>query len=108
MPRFEKHIFVCTNVRPNKPETCCGPKGGENIQKLFKAKLKDLGLSTKVRANKSGCLSTCQYGITVVIYPQGLWYGPVTAEDVDEIIEKSILNNEVVERLKIPNSAPTA
>lgn len=103
MPPFEKHIFICTNVRDaNNPESSCGPKGSLDIQKKFKERLKDMGLKSKIRANQSGCLDTCKHGVSMVIYPQGIWYGHVTINDVDEIIEKSIVKNEVIERLKMP------
>lgn len=100
MPHFEKHIFVCTNTRPAEhPTPSCGPKGGLEIQKKFKERLAALGLKSKVRANQSGCLDVCAQGVAVVIYPQGIWYKNVTVNDVDEIIEKSIVGKTVVERL---------
>lgn len=102
MPHYEKHIFVCTNTRPaDHPTPSCGPKGGLDIQKKFKEQLASLGLKTKVRANQAGCLDACAQGVAVVIYPQGLWYKNVTLGDVDEIIEKSIIGNTVVERLSL-------
>ena len=57
------------------------------------------GLKGRVRANKSGCLDACEMGVSMVIYPQGLWYLGVTLEDVDEIIEQSIVGDGLVERL---------
>ena len=57
------------------------------------------GLKGKVRANKSGCLDTCELGAAVVIYPDNIWYTRVQVQDVDEIFETSIINNEVVDRL---------
>lgn len=80
------------------------------MRDLFKAELKKRGLSSQVRANNSGCLDACEFGITVVIYPEGIWYGGVTREDVVEIIEKTILEGEVIPRLLIdsPRYAPDA
>lgn len=72
----------------------------------FKEKLKQLGLSADVRANRSGCLDACQHGVAVVIYPDQIWYGGVKLEDIDEIIDKSILKDEVIERLKINFAGP--
>jgi (2Fe-2S) ferredoxin len=40
-----------------------------------------------VRVNKAGCLDQCERGVTVVIYPQGLWYGGVAVEDVPAIVD---------------------
>lgn len=76
-------------------------KGGLQIQQRFKERLKELGLASDVRANQCGCLDACAQGVTMVIYPQAVWYGHVKLEDVDEIIEKSVVGDEVVERLVI-------
>jgi len=40
----------------------------------------------------------------VVVYPEGVWYGRVKPEDVDEIIESHILGDKPVERLRIPDA----
>ncbi len=102
MPRFEKHIFVCENKREaGHPKGCCSEKGSLEIRELFKKRLKELGLNTKVRANSSGCLDACEFGPTIVIYPEQIWYGRVRLEDVEEIIQRHIINNRTVERLQI-------
>ena len=54
-----------------------------------------------MRANAAGCLDQCQHGCAVVVYPEQVWYGRVTVEDVPEIIEKHLLGGQVVERLVI-------
>ena len=62
------------------------------------------GIKGRVRANKSGCLDQCEHGPTIVIYPDGIWYGGVGTADVDEIVDSHILGNLPVERLIIPDS----
>ena len=102
MKRFNKHIFVCENKRPDgHPKGCCAEKNSLEVRALFKKRLKELGLNTSVRANASGCLDACEFGVTVLVYPEQIWYGGVTVYDVEEIIQKHILNNQPVERLKI-------
>ena len=98
MPAYEKHIFICQNLRENGLE-CCATKGGAEVQEAMKKRLQELGLTARFRANKSGCLNNCKNGVTVVIYPQGIWYHHVTVDDVNEIIEKSLINDTLVERL---------
>ena len=102
MKRFDKHIFICENVRPEgDPRGCCSDKGSKELRQLFKKRLKELGLSTKVRANAAGCLDACEFGATVVIYPDQTWYGGVKESDVEEIVNQHIINGKVVERLTI-------
>ena len=102
MKRFEKHIFICENKRPEgHPRGCCAEKNSAEVKELFKKRLKELGLSTSVRANSAGCLDACEYGVTVVVYPEQIWYGKVTIDDVEEIIQQHMIKNIPVERLKI-------
>ncbi len=105
MSRFERHVFVCTNERePNHPKGCCAAKGSEEVRDALKAELKKRGLSHTVRANNAGCLDACEYGVTMVIYPEGIWYGGIIKEDIEEIIDRTIVGGEVIQRLLIPNA----
>jgi (2Fe-2S) ferredoxin len=103
MAKFQRHIFVCTNHRADEdPRGCCAARGGEAVASAFKKKLFDAGFRRIVRPNKCGCLDQCAMGATVVVYPEGVWYGGVTVDDVDEIIEEHIKGGRPVERLVIP------
>jgi (2Fe-2S) ferredoxin len=78
------------------------------LQWRFKQKLNAMGLKGRVRANRSGCLDQCEHGPNIVVYPEGVWYGGVKLEDMDEIIESHILGNRPVERLITPDSCVNA
>jgi (2Fe-2S) ferredoxin len=102
MPHFEKHIFICTNVRdPDNPKGSCGRKGSEKVREEFKKQLHERGLKGRMRANAAGCLDQCEHGCTVVVYPEQTWYGHVTPGDVTEIVEEHLLGGRPVERLRI-------
>ena len=102
-PPYAHHIFVCTNRRPEgHPKGCCAEKGSEEVRALFKEELDRRGLKATVRANAAGCLDTCQFGISVVVYPEGVWYGRVTKDDVAAIIDEHIVGGRPVERLRMP------
>jgi (2Fe-2S) ferredoxin len=105
MKRFNKHIFICENKRPDEhPRGCCFEKGSAEVREQFKLRLKELGLNAEIRANGAGCLDSCEFGISVVVYPDQIWYGAVTKNDVEEIIQSHIINNNPVERLKITHT----
>ncbi|HEY1805161.1 MAG TPA: (2Fe-2S) ferredoxin domain-containing protein [Terracidiphilus sp.] len=105
MPKFEKHIFVCGNQRPEgHPRGCCDPLAQGKLQKLFKQKLAERGLKGRVRANQAGCLDQCEHGPNLVVYPDAVWYGFVTEADVDEIIDSHIVGGKPVERLRLSDS----
>ena len=103
MPEYKYHIFVCENMREeNDPKGSCGRKGSPKIRALLKKRIEELGLKRQVRANAAGCLDACGQGPSVVIYPQGIWYGRVKEEDVEEIIQRHILHGEIIDRLLMP------
>jgi len=105
MPKFERHIFICTNQRPaENPRGSCNSDGSGDLHQLFKTRLAQRGIKGTVRANKAGCLDQCEHGPTVVVYPEAVWYGGVRSADVDEIIERHIIGKQPVERLVIPDS----
>ncbi|MHB1847145.1 MAG: (2Fe-2S) ferredoxin domain-containing protein [Deltaproteobacteria bacterium] len=102
MPPFKRHVFVCTNRRPDgHPKGCCAEKGSEALRDRLKAELGRRGREGEIRAHAAGCLDACEYGPTLVVYPEGVWYGRVTPADVDEIVERHLVHGEPVERLRI-------
>lgn len=105
MPKFQKHVFVCINERPaDHPKGCCKARGGVEVRDALKAELTKRGLSKQIRANNSGCLDQCEHGVAVVVYPEQVWYGGVTVDDVTEIVEKHLIGGEPVTRLLMPET----
>ncbi|RRN77613.1 (2Fe-2S) ferredoxin domain-containing protein [Pseudoxanthomonas sp. SGD-10] len=99
--KYKKHIFICTNQRPPGARVCCGEKHGLELTAAFKKLVKDKGLLAEVRAQRAGCFETCEQGPSVVVYPDGVFYGKVQLSDVEEIVSEHIVNNRIVERLRI-------
>lgn len=101
-PPFVKHVFVCTNLRePTNPKGSCAAKGSEELPLLFKRALEGHAIKDQIRINKSGCLDACERGCSVVVYPDGVWYGGVKKEDVKQIVEEHLVGGRPVERLRM-------
>jgi len=102
MSYFKHHVFFCANKREDG-DLCCEQSGATLLRAYAKAKIKKLGLSGRnnIRINTAGCLDRCGEGPVIVIYPEEVWYTYVDEQDIDEIIEQHLINNKVVERLKI-------
>lgn len=101
--KLKSHIFVCMNERPaGHPRGCCKGKDSEAILMAFKSELAKAGLAKEVRAQKAGCLDVCESGAAVVVYPDNVWYGKVTTQDVPLIVKSHILEGKPIESLKIP------
>lgn len=102
MPAFTHQIFVCGNARePSHKRGSCDPSGGQELKDAFKKELKQAGLGSLCRANHAGCLDQCEHGPTVVIYPQGIWYGSVGLADVPRIVARTVVHGEILEDLLI-------
>jgi (2Fe-2S) ferredoxin len=99
--KYDKHIFICNNQRAPGEKKSCGDECGLNLVKEFKRVMKEKGLNKNMRAQRTGCLDACEYGPSLVVYPEGVFYGGVTVNDVPEIVNEHLLNNRVVERLVI-------
>lgn len=96
---YDIHIFVCTNQRTGSEKLSCGETHGLELVAEFKKQLKDLNSNLTLRANRSGCLGICDFGPTVAIYPEGVFYVNVRKDDVSEIINSHVINKIPVTRL---------
>ncbi|MDE0050128.1 MAG: (2Fe-2S) ferredoxin domain-containing protein [Rhodospirillales bacterium] len=103
---YRRHVFCCVNERaPGHPRGCCSAKDSVKLRAHMKARAKQRGLAD-VRINASQCLDRCEFGPTMVIYPEGVWYAPRTVADVDEIIETHLVGGGRVERLMLMPDQP--
>ncbi|MBE7061957.1 MAG: NADH-quinone oxidoreductase subunit NuoF [Clostridiales bacterium] len=98
-----KRIIVCAGAG-------CVSKGALKIYDKFAEIMKEKGVafslelqkephSDNVRLKQSGCHGFCEIGPLVRVEPQGWLYVKVKVEDCEEIIEKTIVNGECVDRL---------
>jgi (2Fe-2S) ferredoxin len=100
--KYKKHIFICTNQRAaDAAKPSCGEERGMELVSEFKRQIKAKGLNVDIRAQKTGCLDVCDFGPALVVYPEGVFYGHVALSDVTEIVESHLVNDIVVERLKM-------
>jgi (2Fe-2S) ferredoxin len=99
------HIFVCNGKS-------CSAAGSLEVKEALTRELLERNLlfgKEKKGINPRGsvvltdCSSVgfCAVGAAVIIYPDGVWYAQVEAEDVPEIVEEHIVNGRVVERLML-------
>jgi len=72
-----------------------------DLVQRFMEEIDDRDLSGDVMITNTGCFGICDKGPVVVIYPEGTWYGNVTDDDVEEIVEKHLEGGEKVKRLLI-------
>ena len=84
-------ISVCSG-------TGCRANGSMELVEEFRRQLDAKGVSD-VDVRATGCHGFCEQGPLVVIFPQKIFYRGVQIKHVDSVIEKTILNDELVESL---------
>ena len=103
---YQRHLFFCNNQRAeNHPRGSCNARaahlgGVEKLRAYARAKSQQLGIEN-IRCNGAGCLDRCEFGPNLVIYPEGVWYSAPTREDIDEILQKHLIEGGRVERLML-------
>ena len=79
--------------------TGCLSSNSQAIKEKFEQLIQQRGIDDKVSVNQVGCFGFCSQGPFVKIFPEDTLYRLVKLEDVEEIVEKDLIGNEVVERL---------
>ncbi|MGC8976987.1 MAG: NADH-ubiquinone oxidoreductase-F iron-sulfur binding region domain-containing protein [Candidatus Ratteibacteria bacterium] len=79
-------------------ETGCIASGSEEIYNEIKKQIKKVK-NKKVKILKTGCHGFSEIDPSIVIYPSKIIYIKLKPEDIEEIIEKTILKGEIIERL---------
>ena len=88
----KKIISVCVS-------TGCEALGVQKVLETFEDELKKQGLEGKVEIKGTGCLGFCEKGPRLVIYPEEIYYFQVKPSDVSDIVSKTLINNQIVEKL---------
>ena len=111
--RQRRQVLVCGG-------TACIASGAMKVYDYLKAECERRGIEISVdlkhetdddntgfHLKKSGCHGFCEIGPLVSIQPLNVLYTHVKVEDCDEIIEKTILNDEIIERLLYTGNGKT-
>jgi len=100
------HFLICTNARPpGHPLPSCGRCGSEGVLEAFQRELARRRWPPGVKVTATGCLTPCQHGPNVVVYPEDTWYSGVAPADVPAIVAAHIDRQDVIEHLLLPSDA---
>ncbi len=103
MQRPTHHIFVCTSSRPTgQQKGFCHARGGLELMERLMEEIEERELGGEVVVTNTGCFGICEKGPILVVYPENVWYGSVTPDDIAEIMDDHIERGHVVEQLVLP------
>ncbi|MBN2130063.1 MAG: (2Fe-2S) ferredoxin domain-containing protein [Sedimentisphaerales bacterium] len=86
MAKPQYHILVCNSFRlSGEPQGVCNKKGATDLLQYLEEEIINRGLDAQI--SSTGCLKVCDRGPAMVVYPAGWWFGEVTEEKIDEILD---------------------
>lgn len=83
------HVLVCAG-------TGCSSAQSALILDNFNREIKKFGLDKEVKVIKTGCFGLCEKGPIVAIYPEKVFYGKVSPNDVYEIVSQHLYKGIVL------------
>ncbi len=102
MARRKRYLFVCVNRRPDgTPKGSCAARGAVEFHAELKKRLKQRGLADlEIRPCTASCLDVCWVGPALVVMPQNDFYGRLSIDDIDELID-ALARDQQVPRLML-------
>jgi len=92
--RFKGRVLVCA--------TGCRALGALALSRGLRERIRAAGLDADFEVVETGCHGQCARAPLVLVEPQGYLYGPVKVEDLDEIVQATLVEGRPVERLCEP------
>ncbi len=100
MEMWRSHVLVCAGAG-------CVSSGCREVRDTLVQGIMEFGLQGEVKVIETGCIGSCDLGPIIVVYPEGVFYQKVKAQDARVIAEEHLFKGRVVERLLYTEPATT-
>ena len=101
MALISHHLLLCAT--PSKALCCPDPELGVASWNRLKQLVRELGLEDPARPQgivlrtKADCLRICAEGPILLLWPDGVIYGSVTAERIERILKEHVIGGVPIE-----------
>ena len=89
--RATRHIFICEGKD-------CTRDGADKTARHIRQELRRLDLDDEALDSRMSCAGLCGKGPVVVVYPDGTWYGEVTAKAGEKIVREHLADGRPPEK----------
>jgi (2Fe-2S) ferredoxin len=93
----ERHVFLCMG-----PD-CCSRTDAEVVWEYMKRRVKESGIPAM--RTKAECFRICVGGPWIVVYPEGLWYGEITTERFERILQEHLIGGRPITEWVVARNA---
>ena len=81
------HIFICGSYRTTgEAKGTCHKRDSASLLGYIESELGDRGMDDTTVTGAS-CMSRCEKGPMMVVYPEAHWYGEINEEKIDVILD---------------------
>ncbi len=103
LKQFQKELFAEREGIKRSIAVCegtgCHAYKSAAVADAFEKEIKSRGLEGQIAVRRTGCHGFCERGPMAKIFPEKIFYFQVKPEDVAEIVEETLVKNQLVERL---------
>jgi NADH-quinone oxidoreductase subunit F len=92
MKVFRSHLLICGG-------TGCQASGSNAVKKALVEEVDKRGLAEEIKIVETGCNGFCALGPILVVYPEGVIYINLKADDMPQLVEEHLIKGRIVERL---------
>ncbi len=79
------HLFLCSSFRKAGVQRGTCHRKGDGLLQYLEEGVVERGIDALV--SSTGCVKHCEKGPVLMVYPMGWWYGSVTEDAVDDILD---------------------